>query len=158
MKLASVLVLGFLASCASVPRQVISPGDVQTASVTLINNQRNVFTLKAGNGMTGYRVELPGDLATTRRASANFRNQLENREFIGNASSLVNAALSAPSRARSDLVGDIWLVSVTSGTIAVDATIGPDPQYKPIRGALRDLTAQSKQLVERSLAVPSPIP
>lgn len=158
MKLASVLVFGLLASCATTPRQVISTGDVQTVSVTLINNQRNVFILKAGNAMTGYRVELPGNAATATHASANFRNHAENREFIENASSVVNAALSAPSLARSDLVGDIWLVSVTSGTIAVDATVGPDPKYAPIRNPLENLTTQSKRLVERSLAVRRPIP
>ena len=160
MSLASALArLAFacviLTSCTGVPGGQVIPADrVETVQVTLLNANHKVFSLRANKGMQNFTVEVT-QAAGLRTATGTFQSPGELAALMRSASDVVGGTIAEKSSS-SEIEGDVWLVTVTSGPVGIDVAVGPQPQSTALRNSLEQLTQISKQLAERAMATLPP--
>ncbi len=155
--IATLAALCLLVSCSTLPStRIIDPEKIDTLQVSLVNESHKVFILRVNAGMPNYTVEVSRADMTTRTAMYTFQTQQEAKELLQAAAKIVDDAVSHHLNTRSDVGGDMWLVSITSGAVAIDVAIGPQPKSAALRKPFNELTTLSKQLVERALATLPP--
>ncbi len=119
--------------------QIIPADRVETVQVTLLNANRKVFSVRANKGMQNYTVEV-AQTAGPRVATGTFQSPGELGALMRSASNVVDGTIAQKS-SKSEIEGDVWLVTVTSGPVGIDVAVGPQPQSTALRNSLDQLTA-----------------